>query len=97
VVRLANQNRKVGESSSPEDESASEVGAQDAEVGQQKHASEQDLNLLPVRAVQLGFTFKKDSVMGVLFQFICHESASPRTLIIQFTPLWSFFESLQRY
>ncbi len=69
MVLLANQNRKVGESSSPEDESAGEVGAQDAEVGQQKHASEQDLNLLPVRAVQLGFTYKKDSVTRVLLLF----------------------------
>ncbi len=40
MVLLANQNRKVGESSSPEDETAGEVGAQDAEIGQQEHASE---------------------------------------------------------
>jgi hypothetical protein len=85
VVLFANQNRKVGQSSSPEDESAGEVGAQDAEVSQQKHASEQDLNLLPVRAVQLGFTFKRTVSREFYFSFF-HETTSPRTLIIQFTP-----------
>ncbi len=69
MVRLANQNRKVGESSSPEDESAGEVGAQDAEVGQQKHASEQDLNLLPVRVMELGFTFKRTVSREFYFSF----------------------------
>ncbi len=69
MVLLANQNRKVGQSSSPEDESAGEVGAQDAEVGQQEHAGEQDLNLLPVRAVELGFTFKKTVSREFQFSF----------------------------
>jgi hypothetical protein len=69
MVLLANQYRKVGQSSSPEDESAGEVGAQDAEVGQHEHAGEQDLNLLPVRAVQLGFTYKRTVSREFLLQF----------------------------
>jgi hypothetical protein len=96
MVLLANQNRKVGQSPSPEDESAGEVGAQDAEVGQKEHAREQDLDLLPVRAVKLGFTFKR-TVLGEFYFSFFHESASPRNLIIHFTLISSFFESLQRY